>query len=129
MWRRATWGSVPGSLSANTRVSPCAGTGAKTDLFGSGLFFIPGIGPLAVAGPIVSWIVAGLEGAAVVGGLGALGAALFAMGIPKDSVLKYETAIKADKFLVLVHGTAENAQRAKQILDKVGPTAAAVHLD
>jgi len=86
------------------------------------------IGPLAVAGPIVSWIVAGLEGAAVVGGLGALGAALFAIGIPKDSVLKYEAATKADKFLVLVHGTGENARRAKQILDKAGPAAAAVHL-
>jgi uncharacterized membrane protein len=66
-------------------------------LFGSGFFFIPGIGPLVVAGPLVSWIVGALEGAAVVGGLSALGAALFSMGIPKDSVLKYETALKSDK--------------------------------
>ena len=40
-------------------------------LFGSALFAIPGIGPILVAGPLVAWIVAGLEGAAVVGGVGA----------------------------------------------------------
>lgn len=69
-----------------------------------------------------------LEGAAVVGGLSALGAGLFTMGIPKDSVLKYETAVKADKFLVFVHGTAENVAKAKELLDKASPTATAVHL-
>ena len=45
-------------------------------LFGSAFFFIPGVGPLVFAGPIVSWMIGALEGAAVVGGLGALGAAL-----------------------------------------------------
>ena len=38
-------------------------------LFGSAAFAIPGIGPVLVAGPLVSWIVAGLEGAVVVGGV------------------------------------------------------------
>jgi hypothetical protein len=97
-------------------------------LFGSGFFFIPGIGALVAAGPIVSWIVGALEGAAVVGSLSALGAALFAMGIPKDSVLKYESALKADKFVVFVHGTAEDTAKAKQILDKGRPSTIAVHL-
>jgi hypothetical protein len=54
-------------------------------LFGSALFFIPGIGPLIVFGPMVAWIVAGLEGAVVIGGLSALGAALYGIGVPKDS--------------------------------------------
>src|ERR1035441_4807609 len=62
-------------------------------LFGSAFFFIPGIGPLVVAGPLVSWIVGALEGAAVVGGLSALGAGLYSLGIPKDSILRYETAL------------------------------------
>ena len=30
-------------------------------LFGSAFFFVPGIGPLVVAGPLVSWIVGPLE--------------------------------------------------------------------
>jgi uncharacterized membrane protein len=31
-------------------------------LFGSAAFAIPGIGPILAAGPLVAWIVAGLEG-------------------------------------------------------------------
>src|ERR1700690_1097688 len=63
-------------------------------LFGSAMFAIPGIGPILVACPLVAWILAGLEGAVVVGGFSALGAALVSIGIPKDSVVKYETALK-----------------------------------
>jgi uncharacterized membrane protein len=89
-------------------------------LFGSALFFIPGIGPLVVFGPLVSWIVGALEGAIVVGGLGALAAALYSIGIPKDSVMKYETAVKSDKFLVIAHGTADEVAKAKSILETAG---------
>lgn len=84
--------------------------------FGAAFFFVPGLGPLLIAGPLVSAFVGALEGAAFVGGLSALGAALFSLGIPKDSVLAYETALKADNFLLLVHGTPQEAQRAKEIL-------------
>ncbi len=87
-------------------------------LFGSAFLFIPGIGPVMVAGPIVSWVIGALESAVIVGGLSALGAGLVSMGIPKDSALKYETALKADKFLLLVHGTADEVNRAKDILDQ-----------
>jgi hypothetical protein len=68
---------------------------------GSGFFFIPGIGPLMVFGPLVSWIIGALEGAAVVGGLSALGAGLYSLGIPKNSVVEYEKALKSDQFLVM----------------------------
>jgi hypothetical protein len=85
--------------------------------FGAAFFFVPGLGPLLMAGPFVSAFVGALEGAAFVGGLSALGAALFSLGIPKDSVLAYETALKADNFLLLVHGSPQEVQRAKQILE------------
>ncbi len=87
-------------------------------LFGSAFLFVPGIGPVMVAGPIVSWVIGALESAVFVGGLSALGAGLVSMGIPKDSALSYETALKADKFLLLVHGTADEVNRAKDILDQ-----------
>ena len=76
-------------------------------LFGSAMFAIPGIGPILVAGPLVAWIVGALEGAVVVGGVSAVGAGLFSIGIPKDSVIKYEVALKTDKFVLAVHGTPE----------------------
>jgi uncharacterized membrane protein len=89
-------------------------------LFGSAFFLVPGIGPLIVAGPLVSAIVGGLEGAVIVGGLSALGAGLYSIGIPKDSIIEYETAIKSDKFVVVVHGSGDELAKAKDILKNIG---------
>jgi hypothetical protein len=91
-------------------------------LFGAAFFWVPGVGPLLVAGPLTAWIVGALEGAVVVGGLSAIGAGLYGIGIPKNSVLKYETAIKADKFLLVAHGTAAEAAKARDILATTGPS-------
>jgi hypothetical protein len=96
-------------------------------LFGFAFFAIPGIGPILVAGPLVAWIVGALEGAVVVGGLSALGAGLFSIGIPKDSVVKYEAALKSDKFLLLAHGTADEVARARNIMQTTRPLEVAVH--
>jgi len=96
-------------------------------LFGSAFFFIPGIGPIVVGGPLVTWIVGALEGAAVVGGVSAVGAALYSIGIPKDSILKYETSLKANKFLLIVHGTTEEVEKAGQILKSTNATETNVH--
>jgi len=96
-------------------------------LFGSALFVMPGIGPLMVFGPLVGWIVGALEGAVVVGGLSALAAALFSIGIPKDSIMQYETAIKSAKFLVIAHGTADEMAKAKSILETAGAAQIDVH--
>ena len=96
-------------------------------LFGSGLFLIPGVGPILVAGPLVAWIIAGLEGAAVVGGVSAIGAGLVSIGIPKDSVLNYEVALKTDKFLLIVHGTEDAVSNAKNIIAGTEHSSYAVH--
>ena len=96
-------------------------------LFGSAFFAIPGIGPVLMAGPVVAWIVGALEGAAVVGGLSAIGAGLYGMGIPKDSIVQYETALKTDKFLLMVHGTAAEVERAKNIIENTRPINVTLH--
>ncbi len=97
-------------------------------LFGSAFFMIPGIGPLAMAGPIVGWIAGALEGAAVVGGLSAIGAALYSIGIPKKSILQYETSLKAGKFMLVAHGTPDEVTRAKAILATSGASETRLHL-
>jgi hypothetical protein len=79
------------------------------------------LGPLLVAGPLVTWIVGALEGAAVVGGLSAIGAGLYSVGIPKDSILRYETALKAGKFVLHIHGSMDDATHAKEILNRTKP--------
>jgi hypothetical protein len=96
-------------------------------LFGAAFFAIPGLGPILVAGPLVAWIIGGLEGAVVVGGLSALGAGLYSIGIPRDSVVRYEAALKADKFLVLVHGTVADVTTARSILQTTHPLDIATH--
>jgi uncharacterized membrane protein len=96
-------------------------------LFGSAFFWVPGIGPLLVAGPLVASIVGALEGAVMTGGLTALGAGLFSMGIPNNSVLQYETHLKNGKLLLVAHGTAEEVARAKDLLDQSEPNSATVH--
>ena len=96
-------------------------------LFGSAFFAIPGIGPVLVAGPVVAWIVGALEGAAVVGGLSAIGAGLYGMGIPKDSVVQYEMALKTDKFLLMVHGTAAEVEKARDIIESTRPIIVTLH--
>ncbi len=98
-------------------------------LFGSAFFWVPGIGQVLVAGPLVMWIVGALEEAAVFGGLSALGAALFSIGIPKKSVLQYETEVKSGRLLLVAHGTLDEVQRAKELLGQTNTTKAEVHAE
>src|ERR1700723_1312233 len=96
-------------------------------LLGAGLFLIPGIGPVLVAGPFLAALIGALESAVVVGGLSAVSAGLVSLGIPKDSALKYEADIKADKFVMVVHGTAEELERARAILAATSPDSIEKH--
>ena len=86
-------------------------------LFGSAFFIIPGIGPVLMAGPLVGWIVASLEGAIVLGGIGVLGGALASIGIPEDSIIQYAAQLKMNKYLVIIHGNYEKVQNAKRHLE------------
>jgi hypothetical protein len=96
-------------------------------LFGSAFLIIPGLGAVMVGGPLVSWIIGALETAFVTGGLTAIGGALASIGIPKDSVIRYETALKAHKFMLIVHGTAQEVEKAKDILMEHNAEEAIVH--
>jgi hypothetical protein len=97
-------------------------------LFFGGLFMtIPVVGHVIVLGYLATVVVSGIENAVMVGGLSALGAALFSIGVPKDSVIQYEAAVKTDGFLVMAHGTAEEIARAKSVLGTVNPSRLDVH--
>ena len=39
------------------------------------------------------------------------------IGIPKDSVLKYDVSFKTDKFLLLVHGSPDQGNQAKAVIE------------
>jgi hypothetical protein len=102
--------------------------GGLWGMFFGGLFLtIPVVGHVIVLGYLASMAAYGIANAIVVGGLSALGAALYGIGIPKDSVIQYETAVKADSFLVMAHGPAEEVARAKAILGTFEPSRLDVH--
>ena len=99
-------------------------------LFGSAFFVLPGLGPVLMGGPLVAAIVAAVEGAAgaaVVGGISALGGALASVGIPVNSIVEYEAELKDGKFLLIVHGTHEEVEHAKQHLDATTSTVATLY--
>jgi heat induced stress protein YflT len=97
-------------------------------LFLGGLFMaVPVVGHVVVLGYLAAIVAGGIENAVLVGGLSALGAALYSIGIPKDSVLQYETALKTDRFLVMAHGPAAEVARAKTILATITPSSLDVH--
>jgi hypothetical protein len=85
-------------------------------LFAPAVFFLPGLGLLAMAGPVVSMLVGALEGAVLVGGVSALGAALTQIGVPKEQAIKYESALKVDKYILMVHGDAGEQAKARAVL-------------
>jgi hypothetical protein len=110
-----------GFYTAGDRIRSWGGTGAFWGgiwglLLAPAVFVLPGFGLVAMAGPFVAALVGALEGAVVVGGVSALGAALAQVGVPKDQAIKYETAIKMDKYVLMVHGDTEQTQKARDIL-------------
>lgn len=102
--------------------------GGLWGLFFGGLFLtVPILGHVVVLGYLAATLVAGIESAALVGGMSAVGAALYGLGVPKDSVIQYETALKADRFLVMAHGSVRAMARAKEILATFGPSPLEIH--
>jgi len=102
--------------------------GGVWGLFFGGLFMsIPLVGHVIVLGYLATIAISAVESAVMVGGLSALGAALYGIGVPKDSVIDYEAAVKADDFLVMAHGSAEQVARARAILSTLNPNRLDMH--
>ncbi len=103
--------------------------GGLWGLFLGGLFMtIPIVGHVVMLGLLAATAVSAIESAVVVGGFSVLGAAIYSIGIPKDSVIQYEAAVKADGFLVMAHGSAEDMARAKALLETAKPSSLKVHI-
>jgi hypothetical protein len=91
-------------------------------LFGA-FVFVPGIGGVAVGGDLLYLLMTGAMGA----GAGALGAAFSTVGIPGDAVIRYETALRADKQILIVHGAAATIEHARELLSDSGAESVEVH--
>lgn len=102
--------------------------GGLWGLFFGGVFMtLPIIGNVVMLGYLAAVVIGAIDNAVVLGGLSALGAAIYSIGIPKDSVIEYESAVQADHFLVMAHGARDEVERAKDILGKTKPTHVNIH--
>jgi hypothetical protein len=85
-------------------------------LIGAAFLWVPGVGPLIVAGSLSAALLGGLEGAvagaAFTGTLGWLAS----LGISKMHILKYEESVRAGKYLVIVHGSTDEVAKAERAL-------------
>jgi hypothetical protein len=91
-------------------------TGLWSSLSGWACLVMPGTGQILVAGPLGGWIVTALENELVFGGMSALGAALYGLGIPQGAVLRCEAAVQMDKLLLVAHGAVGEVGKAREIL-------------
>jgi hypothetical protein len=90
---------------------------------------VPIVGNIVVLGYLAPILIGAVDNALVVGALSALGAAIYSIGVPNDSVIQYEEAIKADNFMVMAHGTAEEMTRAQTILNTLKPLQLNLHVN
>jgi hypothetical protein len=101
-----------------------AGDGAKVGawtgglfglLFGAAFLIVPGIGPVVIAGPLAAALLGGAEGALAGAAFGGLTGALIGLGVSKDQAIRYESQIKAGKFLVTLRGDGPQIEHAKSL--------------
>ncbi|MGA9572543.1 MAG: hypothetical protein WBS20_01205 [Lysobacterales bacterium] len=85
-------------------------------LHGAGFFWVPELGPLVAVGPVVALLVNGLEGVAIGGGFGVLGAALYAMGVPRGNIFEYEKVIGQEMLIFMVDGVRDDVEQACDLL-------------
>jgi hypothetical protein len=93
----------------------------------SGMFVLPGLGAVLVAGPIVEALGAAIAGAAVAGGTMAgaaavshLASALHRIGIPETELEQIESAIEAGHCVVILHCAPEESDKHARTLAWAG---------
>ncbi len=89
-------------------------------LAGAALMWIPGVGPVVVAGSLAAALLGGVEGAVAGSALGGILSGLAAWGISKQHILKYEEVVKGGKYLVIAHGSGAEVDKAQGILAGTG---------
>jgi hypothetical protein len=98
-------------------------------LAGVAFMWIPGFGPLIVAGHLATallTVVGGVDGAIAGAAWGGVLGILLGVWVFKKHIIKYEDYVKAGKYVVITHGGDEEVERAFTILR--GTAAMKLHL-
>jgi hypothetical protein len=84
-------------------------------LVGAAFLILPGLGPVVIAGPLAAALLGGFEGALAGAAFGGLTGALVGLGVSRDKAIRYESQVKAGKFLVTLRGDEQHVERAKSL--------------
>jgi uncharacterized membrane protein len=119
---RDTWANAAGSYSTGEGFQYCGILGPFWGrlwaiLPGRGVFWFCATGPMLVAGPLVRIIVAAQEGATCDTSINRFAGGLSGIGIPEDSIVQYEEAVRNDQILLFVLGTLDEVDRADHVLN------------
>lgn len=85
-------------------------------LMGAAFIWVPGFGPLIVAGAFTSALLGGVEGAAIGAATGGALGALAGWGVSKQHILTYEQQLKSGNYLIIAHGSDDDVRRASTLL-------------
>jgi hypothetical protein len=99
---------------------------------GAAFLWIPGFGPLMVAGRLATLllgVLSSMEGAVIGAAYGGVLGTLVGWGVSQEHIFKYEEHVRAGKHLVIVHGKPEEVTHARSILQDAGATALQVHME
>ena len=99
-------------------------------LFSPAFMCVPVTGSLTAGGLLLYTLANGVSTAIFTGSFTALGAALYSIGVPKNSIIHYEAeVVKMEKYLLIVHGTSNEVIRAKKILEAGEEIEVAVYVE
>lgn len=123
---------VHGYISAADISKTGAGTGAWLGgvfgiLIGAAFVWAPGFGPLMVAGPFAAALLGGIEGAIAGAAGGGLLGGLIGWGVSRKHILKYEDHLRGGSYLLVVHGSSREVERAHEILGGTHPKELTMH--
>jgi uncharacterized membrane protein len=96
-------------------------------LVGAAFMWVPGVGPVVVAGSLAAALAGGVEGALAGSALGGILSGLAAWGISKQHILKYEEVVRAGKFLLVAHGSPADVEKARGVLSGTGAAELTAH--
>ncbi len=96
-------------------------------LVGTAFLWLPGVGPIIIAGSLTAALAGGVEGAVVGAAAGGIFGGLAAWGISKQHIIKYEETVKAGQYVVVAHGSPEEAAKAHAILQGTGAAELTAH--
>jgi len=78
--------------------------------------------------PYEEYLLAALDDVVAVAGFSTLGAALYRIAIPKDSIIRYETLIRSGCYLLVAYGNQDDVELACDVLAGEGVCEITIHL-